>query len=127
MEKYAKVVVRSNTFHTDNLFTYKIPEFLESQIYVGHRVLVPFGRGNKPTEAFVFKISDILEEDIKSRAQQSPWKIKLAEEMMNYTTNKGEVFCPFSYRLLKRRPIYHSGQCAYFSRSPDQVGSAVGT
>jgi len=65
MGKYAKVVVRSNTFHTDNLFTYKIPEFLEEQICVGHRVLVPFGRGNKPTEAFVFKLSDVLEEDIK--------------------------------------------------------------
>ena len=65
MGKYAKVVVRSNTFHTDNLFTYKVPEFLEEQICVGHRVLVPFGRGNKPTEAFVFKLSDVLEEDIK--------------------------------------------------------------
>nr|WP_294570385.1 primosomal protein N' [uncultured Romboutsia sp.] len=65
MEKYAKVIVRSNTFHTDNLFTYKIPEFLENQICVGHRVLVPFGKGNKPTEAFVFKISDTLEENIK--------------------------------------------------------------
>lgn len=65
MEKYAKVVVRSNTFHTDNLFTYRIPEFLENQICVGHRVLVPFGKGNKPTEAFVFKISDTLEENIK--------------------------------------------------------------
>ncbi len=39
----------------------------------------------------------LVEEDIKSRAQQSPWKTKLAEEMMNYTTNKGEVFCPFTY------------------------------
>ena len=65
MEKYAKVIVRSNTFHTDNLFTYKIPEFLENQICVGHRILVPFGKGNKPTEAFVFKISDTLEEDMK--------------------------------------------------------------
>ena len=65
MAKYAKVVVRSNTFYTDNLFTYKIPEFLESQICIGHRVLVPFGKGNKPTEAFVFKLSDLLEEDIK--------------------------------------------------------------
>lgn len=65
MEKYAKVIVRSNTFHTDNLFTYKIPEFLKNQICVGHRVLVPFGKGNKPTEAFVFKISDTLEEDMK--------------------------------------------------------------
>ena len=67
MSKYAKVVVRSNTFSTDNLFTYKIPEFLESQIRIGHRVLVPFGIGNKPTEAFVFKLSDVLEEDIKTK------------------------------------------------------------
>ena len=65
MEKYAKVIVRSNTFHTDNLFTYKIPEFLENHICIGHRVLVPFGKGNKPTEAFVIKKLDILEEDIK--------------------------------------------------------------
>ena len=43
------------------------------------------------------KTNKLIEEDIKSRAQQSPWKTKLAEEMMNYTTNKGEVFCPFTY------------------------------
>ena len=65
MEKYAKVVVRSNTFYTDNLFTYKIPQFLENDVQIGHRVLVPFGKGNKPTEAFVFKISDNLEENVK--------------------------------------------------------------
>jgi len=39
----------------------------------------------------------VTEEDIKTRAQQSPWKIKLAEEIMTYTTNDGEVFCPFTY------------------------------
>lgn len=65
MEKYAKVVVRSNAFYTDNLFTYKIPQFLENDVQIGHRILVPFGKGNKPTEAFVFKISDNLEENIK--------------------------------------------------------------
>ncbi len=43
------------------------------------------------------RTNKLVEEDIKSRAQQSPWKIKLAEEMMNYTTNKGEVFCPLTY------------------------------
>ncbi|MGL5347363.1 MAG: primosomal protein N' [Peptostreptococcaceae bacterium] len=67
MQNYAKVIVRSNTVYTDNLFTYKVPEFLEDDIKVGHRVLVPFGRGNKPTEAFVFEISDFLEENIKTK------------------------------------------------------------
>ena len=45
----------------------------------------------------ILRTNKLVEEDIKSRAQQSPWKTKLAEEMMNYTTNKGEVFCPFTY------------------------------
>ena len=67
MQNYAKVIVRSNTVYTDNLFTYKVPEFLEDDIKVGHRVLVPFGRGNKPTEAFVFEISNFLEDNIKTK------------------------------------------------------------
>ena len=65
MVKYAKVIVRSNTTHTDNLFTYKIPEFLINEIEIGHRVLVPFGRGNKPVEAFVFEIISELDETYK--------------------------------------------------------------
>ena len=65
MEKYSKLVVRSNTIYTDNLFTYKVPDFLINEISIGHRVLVPFGRGNKPTEAFVFEIIDTVDENIK--------------------------------------------------------------
>lgn len=65
MEKYAKLVVRNNTIHTDNLFTYKVPSYLINNLEVGHRVLVPFGKGNKPTEAFVFEINDKFDEDIK--------------------------------------------------------------
>lgn len=65
MKKYAKVIVRSNTIHIDNLFTYKIPEFLSNDLNIGHRVLVPFGLGNKPIEAFVFEITSTLEENIK--------------------------------------------------------------
>ncbi|MGL4730109.1 MAG: DEAD/DEAH box helicase family protein, partial [Clostridium sp.] len=67
MDRYAKVVVRSNTVHTDNLFTYKVPEFLIEELKEGHRVLVPFGRGNKPVEAFVFEIINYLEEDLKTK------------------------------------------------------------
>lgn len=64
MEKYAKVIVKNNSIYTDNLFTYKIPEFLLDDIEVGHRVLVPFGKGNKPIEAYVFLITDVVENNI---------------------------------------------------------------
>ena len=67
MEKYAKVVVRSNTIHTDNLFTYQVPEFLFDELKIGHRVLVPFGKGNKPTEAFIFELTDTLDEKIRTK------------------------------------------------------------
>ncbi len=35
MKKYAKVIVRSNTIYTDNLFTYQIPVFLSDVIKLG--------------------------------------------------------------------------------------------
>ena len=58
-EKYAKVIVKNNT-----IFTYKIPEFLVDGMQIGHRVLVPFGKGNKPIEAYVFSITDEKEVNI---------------------------------------------------------------
>lgn len=35
--------------------------------------------------------------EIVDRRQQSAWRKRLAEEMMNYTTNEYEVFCPLTY------------------------------
>ena len=67
MKQYAKVIVRNNSTHTDNLFTYEIPEFLCENICIGHRVLVPFGMYNKPVEAFVFEIDDYVDENIRTK------------------------------------------------------------
>ncbi|GAA0105602.1 primosomal protein N' [Paraclostridium sordellii] len=67
MKRYAKVIVRNNSTHTDNLFTYEIPEFLSENICIGHRVLVPFGMYNKPVEAFVFEIDDYVDENIRTK------------------------------------------------------------
>ena len=64
-EKYAKVIVKNNSKYTDNLFTYKIPEFLVNDLQIGHRILVPFGKGNKPIEAYVFLITEEKESDIE--------------------------------------------------------------
>ena len=67
MKQYAKVIVRNNSTHTDNLFTYEIPEILGENICIGHRVLVPFGMYNKPVEAFVFEIDDYVDENIRTK------------------------------------------------------------
>lgn len=65
MDKYAKVIVNNNSSHTDELYTYKIPEFLIDEIQIGHRVLISFGRTNKPIEGFVFDISADKEGDFR--------------------------------------------------------------
>jgi primosomal protein N' (replication factor Y) len=82
IDKYAKVVVRNNSIHTDNLFTYKIPEYFDGKIKLGHRILVPFGRGNKPVEAFVFGFEDSLEESYKIKDV-----VELLDELPIFTSD----------------------------------------
>ncbi len=67
MKKYVKVVVSNNSTHTDAIYTYEIPEVFLNEIKVGHRILVPFGRGNKPIEAFVFEIIHEKEGNFKAK------------------------------------------------------------
>lgn len=62
---YAKIIVRNNSIQTDNFFTYKVPKILESEVLIGHRVLVPFGLGNKLIEGFVFEITNVLDGNFK--------------------------------------------------------------
>lgn len=61
MEKFAEVIVNSEAVTIDKPFTYKIKEDLVNKVKVGHRVLIPFGNGNKKIEGFVLKILDNVE------------------------------------------------------------------
>ncbi len=54
----AKVILNSNTLSTDRLYDYAVPSYLESEICVGKRVKVPFGKGNKPKEAYVHSLNE---------------------------------------------------------------------
>ena len=64
---YVKVIVKNNSQYTDNLFTYKVPEFLQDEICLGHSILVPFGKGNKPIEAYVFRIMHNNDEKVETK------------------------------------------------------------
>lgn len=58
---YARVIIDIAHANVDRLFTYAIPEQLT--IMPGHRVLVPFGAGNKAVEGFVLEVTDSFEEE----------------------------------------------------------------
>ena len=65
MELYAKVILNNEAVEIDRPFTYKVKEELVPLINVGHRVKVPFGFKNKPTEGFVIELSTEYNEEYK--------------------------------------------------------------
>ena len=52
--RIAKVAVDKTAFSFDKLFSYAVPQGMEP--VPGGRVLVPFGRGNKPRQGMVFSL-----------------------------------------------------------------------
>ena len=59
--KYVDVVIDNKNDNTDTLYTYGCP--IEN-VKVGSKVYVPFNRGNKIKEAYVFSVRDDLEKEI---------------------------------------------------------------
>jgi primosomal protein N' (replication factor Y) len=58
MSAIARVAVVSNLPQLDKLFDYQIPDELLSKAKIGSRVLVPFGKGTKIYEGFIFDIEE---------------------------------------------------------------------
>ncbi|MGI5972086.1 MAG: primosomal protein N' [Oscillospiraceae bacterium] len=52
-KEIARVAVAAALYHIDRAYDYLIPESMEGKILPGVRVLVPFGRGNRPSEGIV--------------------------------------------------------------------------
>ena len=58
---YIKVLIELSAFNIDKTFTYHVPNYLEENIKVGIRVLVPFN--NQKLEGFVLEIiNDVLDD-----------------------------------------------------------------
>lgn len=62
---YAKVIIDSNSRFLNRPFTYHIPEKLNNKLKRAMRVLVPFGKGNKTSVAFVYEIIDNVDVDFE--------------------------------------------------------------
>ena len=54
----AEVIVNYKSKKVDNLYDYQIPEDLDGKVFLGSCVTVPFGRGNKPKEGYVFALKE---------------------------------------------------------------------
>lgn len=60
--KYVKVVIDNANDNTDQLYTYRCEE---ENITVGTKVQVPFARGNRLKDAYVFAVMDQLDEQVR--------------------------------------------------------------
>lgn len=58
MGKYADIALIRHSRATDQLYTYGIPEELNHEIGLGTRVIVSFGKGDSPVEAYVMGLHD---------------------------------------------------------------------
>ncbi|MBN7772045.1 replication restart helicase PriA [Clostridium aminobutyricum] len=79
--KYVNVAIDNNNDNTDLLYTYG-SQF--DQVKVGQKVLVPFAKGNRLKDAYVFEVRDSLEQEIKGLKyiDRIDSEISLTEEMM---------------------------------------------
>ena len=60
--KYADIIIDNKSEKTDQIFTYGCKE---SDIDIGRKVRVPFGRGDKLRDAYVFAVRDKLSDEVK--------------------------------------------------------------
>ena len=56
MYKYAGIIINNESTQVDRIFTYAIPEELNNIVKLGQRVKVPFGKGNKEIDGFIFEL-----------------------------------------------------------------------
>jgi len=61
----ADIIVSVNNSNVDKPFSYAVPDEFAQRVQRGMRVVVPFGRGNKPVEGFVIDIRELelIDED----------------------------------------------------------------
>ena len=64
---YCYVILDSKSRFLDKTFTYHIPDKFKNKIKKGMRIIVPFGKGNKNTIAFVYDIVENLEGDFETK------------------------------------------------------------
>ena len=60
---YCSVILRGSVRQTDNLYTYRIPEEMRSDVNCGSLIYVPFGKGDSERCAVVVDITDSFEGD----------------------------------------------------------------
>lgn len=97
MGKIAVVAISGATREYDRLYHYLVPEEFKESILPGMRVIVPFGRGDRPKEGYVFGFAESSESrPLKKIKKVIDDKPVLTRQMINLAIwMKQRYFCTY--------------------------------
>lgn len=90
----AEVIINSSAKKLNRTFDYNIPEEYQDMVFVGTKVLVPFGKMKNLEEAHVVKIKEKSQFEIKDIAKVETGITDKQIEMANWMANR--YFCNIS-------------------------------
>ncbi len=90
----AEVIINSTARKLNRTFDYNIPKELENMVYVGTKVLVPFGKMKKLEEAHVVKLKETSDFEIKDIAKVENGLTDKQIELANWMAKR--YFCNVS-------------------------------
>lgn len=120
----AEIIIDSNVKTLNKTFDYNIPKEMESNISIGSRVLIPFGKSKRLEEGFVTNIKESTEYEVKDIAKievqslttekilLSKWMAKKyfsnVSECMNLMLKPGTTTKNFANRAKDKTAIFVS-------------------
>lgn len=120
----AEIIIDSNVKTLNKTFDYNIPKEMESNISIGSRVLIPFGKSKRLEEGFVtnikesteYEVKDIAKIELQSLATEkillSKWMAKKyfsnISECMNLMLKPGTTTKNFANRAKNKTGIFVS-------------------
>ena len=130
----AEVIINRTAKKLNRTFDYRVPQVFEGLIFVGSKVLVPFGKGEKLEEAFVVKLKNetIIEKnqikEIKKIEEQlKDEKIELAKWMAKrYFSNVSDciklMLTPGTRTKNKEKRVQDKLiNCVYFAKDIEEI------
>ena len=113
MPTIARVAVNDATIHFDKLYSYLVPADLESCLWPGGIVLVPFGRGNKHRMAVVLEVAreETPPPRLKTLLAAAPEEARLTPDLLSLVQFlKERYFCTW-YEAVKAVIPYGAQYC----------------
>ena len=106
---FVSVFVEKTTISFDKSFDYSVPFDLSDNVFIGQRVLVPFGKGNKKRQGVIVEIHENCEKDvskIKPIFEIVDEKPLVTDEMLRLAKFiSNQTFCTFFEALRPMIPI----------------------